>query len=170
MMTRHSLYANSPNSCPPPYVVAPRRLDGVVFIAQRESGFGLSAQEPWIQHATVRDNILFGNDYDPVFYQIVIEACALTDDLNVCFHTRLTGFDLLIRTSRWFVCRLKQMLPQGDKTEVGENGVTLSGGQKARLALARAVYMVGASWVHKAMKLSISCGCKEASHLWVCII
>lgn len=91
------------------------KLNGVVFVAQLESGFGLSAQEPWIQHATVRDNILFGNDYDPVFYQIVIEACALTDDLN--------------------------MLPQGDKTEVGENGVTLSGGQKARLALARAVYM-----------------------------
>lgn len=67
----------------PPPLSFPIRLSGVVFVSQRESGFGLSAQEPWIQHATVRDNILFGNDYDPVFYQIVIDACALTDDLNV---------------------------------------------------------------------------------------
>uniref|UniRef100_A0A4W6DUI8 ATP-binding cassette, sub-family C (CFTR/MRP), member 10 n=1 Tax=Lates calcarifer TaxID=8187 RepID=A0A4W6DUI8_LATCA len=91
------------------------RLSGVVYVADREVGFGLASQEPWIQHASVRDNILFGKDYDPTFYQAVIEACALSDDLNV--------------------------LPNGDRTEVGENGVTLSGGQKARLALARAVYM-----------------------------
>ncbi|XP_071359815.1 ATP-binding cassette sub-family C member 10 isoform X2 [Trachinotus anak] len=91
------------------------RLSGVVYVADREAGFGLASQEPWIQHASVRANILFGKDYDPTFYQTVIEACALSDDLNV--------------------------LPNGDKTEVGENGVTLSGGQKARLALARAVYM-----------------------------
>lgn len=91
------------------------RLSGVVYVADREAGFGLASQEPWIQHASVRDNILFGKDYDPAFYQTVIEACALSDDLNV--------------------------LPNGDKTEVGENGVTLSGGQKARLAFARAVYM-----------------------------
>uniref|UniRef100_A0A7N8X5W2 ATP-binding cassette, sub-family C (CFTR/MRP), member 10 n=1 Tax=Mastacembelus armatus TaxID=205130 RepID=A0A7N8X5W2_9TELE len=91
------------------------RLSGVVYAADREAGFGLASQEPWIQHASVRDNILFGKDYDFDFYQAVIEACALSDDLSV--------------------------LPNGDKTEVGENGVTLSGGQKARLALARAVYM-----------------------------
>ncbi|XP_058497007.1 ATP-binding cassette sub-family C member 10 isoform X2 [Solea solea] len=91
------------------------RRSGVVYIADRETGFGLASQEPWIQHASVRDNILFGKEYDPTFYQAVIEACALADDLNV--------------------------LPKGDKTEVGENGVTLSGGQKARVALARAVYM-----------------------------
>ncbi|XP_078129766.1 ATP-binding cassette sub-family C member 10 isoform X1 [Sander vitreus] len=91
------------------------RRSGVVYVADREAGFGLASQEPWIQHASVRDNILFGKDYDPVFYQAVIQACALSDDLNV--------------------------LPNGDKTEVGENGVTLSGGQKARLVLARAVYM-----------------------------
>ncbi|XP_028265903.1 multidrug resistance-associated protein 7 isoform X2 [Parambassis ranga] len=91
------------------------RLSGVLFVTDREAGFGLASQEPWIQHASVRDNILFGKDYEAAFYQAVIEACALSDDLNV--------------------------LPNGDKTEVGENGVTLSGGQKARLALARAVYM-----------------------------
>uniref|UniRef100_A0AAQ4QG79 ATP-binding cassette, sub-family C (CFTR/MRP), member 10 n=1 Tax=Gasterosteus aculeatus aculeatus TaxID=481459 RepID=A0AAQ4QG79_GASAC len=91
------------------------RLSGVVYVAGREAGFGLASQEPWIQHASVRDNILFGRDYDPAFYQAVVEACALSDDLNV--------------------------LPNGDRTEVGENGVTLSGGQKARLALARAAYM-----------------------------
>ncbi|KAG7220300.1 hypothetical protein INR49_018292 [Caranx melampygus] len=91
------------------------RQSGVVYVADRDSGFGLASQEPWIQHASVRANILFGKDYDPALYQAVIEACALSDDLNV--------------------------LPNGDRTEVGENGVTLSGGQKARLALARAVYM-----------------------------
>ncbi|XP_072319130.1 ATP-binding cassette sub-family C member 10 [Eucyclogobius newberryi] len=91
------------------------RLSGILFVAGRDLGFGLASQESWIQHASVRDNVLFGKDYDPEFYQRVVEACALSDDLNV--------------------------LPNGDRTEVGENGVTLSGGQKARLALARAVYM-----------------------------
>lgn len=66
------------------------RLSGVVYVADREAGFGLACQEPWIQHATVRDNILFGKDYDPAFYQAVIEACALSDDLNVTsFHAFL---------------------------------------------------------------------------------
>uniref|UniRef100_A0A671QBI8 Multidrug resistance-associated protein 7-like n=1 Tax=Sinocyclocheilus anshuiensis TaxID=1608454 RepID=A0A671QBI8_9TELE len=91
------------------------RSGGEVFVRGREQGFGLAVQEPWIQHATVQDNILFGRDFDSMFYQAVIEACALADDLNI--------------------------LPGGDQTEVGENGVTLSGGQKSCLALARAVYM-----------------------------
>lgn len=59
------------------------RLSGVVYVADREAGFGLASQEPWIQHASVRDNILFGKDYDPALYRAVIEACALSDDLNV---------------------------------------------------------------------------------------
>uniref|UniRef100_A0A8C9WQX2 ATP-binding cassette, sub-family C (CFTR/MRP), member 10 n=1 Tax=Scleropages formosus TaxID=113540 RepID=A0A8C9WQX2_SCLFO len=91
------------------------RCGGVVYVQGRENGFAMAAQEPWIQHGSVRDNILFGKEYNSHFYQSVIEACALTEDLNI--------------------------LPGGDRTEVGPNGVTLSGGQKARLALARAVYM-----------------------------
>ncbi|NXG68980.1 MRP7 protein, partial [Baryphthengus martii] len=87
---------------------------GLVYVCDLEQGFGLATQEPWIQFTTVRENILFGREYNARLYEEVVEACALSDDLNI--------------------------LPAGDQTEVGENGVTLSGGQKARLALARAVY------------------------------
>ncbi|NXL88754.1 MRP7 protein, partial [Alectura lathami] len=87
---------------------------GQVYVCDLEQGFGLAAQEPWIQFATVRENILFGRQYDARLYEEVVEACALSEDLNI--------------------------LPAGDQTEVGENGVTLSGGQKSRIALARAVY------------------------------
>lgn len=72
------------------------------------------AQGPWIMNATIKENILFGSKFDPDFYQRTIEACALLDDLAI--------------------------LPDGDNTFVGEKGISLSGGQKARLSLARAVY------------------------------
>ena len=72
------------------------------------------SQVPWIVNGTVKENILFGHKYDAEFYQHVLKACALTVDLSI--------------------------LPKGDKTEVGEKGISLSGGQKARLSLARAVY------------------------------
>ncbi|KAK6453841.1 P-loop containing nucleoside triphosphate hydrolase protein [Scheffersomyces xylosifermentans] len=72
------------------------------------------AQQPWIMNASVKENILFGCRYEKEFYEITIEACQLLPDLEV--------------------------LPDGDDTQVGEKGVSLSGGQKARLALARAVY------------------------------
>lgn len=54
-----------------------------MHVQGRQQGFGLVAQEPWIQHASVRDNILFGKNFDSGFYQAVLEACALTADLNV---------------------------------------------------------------------------------------
>lgn len=72
------------------------------------------AQQPWVLNASVRDNITFGKPWDPDFYVETVKACALIDDLA--------------------------QLPTGDQTEVGDKGITLSGGQKARLTLARAVY------------------------------
>ncbi|XP_004710924.1 ATP-binding cassette sub-family C member 10 isoform X2 [Echinops telfairi] len=90
------------------------RLGGHVAVPGLSKGFGLATQEPWVQFATIRDNILFGKTFDAQLYRTVLEACALGDDLNI--------------------------LPDGDQTEVGERGVTLSGGQRARIALARAVY------------------------------
>ncbi|CCG82393.1 putative ABC metal ion transporter [Taphrina deformans PYCC 5710] len=72
------------------------------------------AQSPWIMNASVRTNIVFGHKFDPQFYQRTVEACALSDDFKA--------------------------LPDGDETEVGEKGISLSGGQKARISLARAVY------------------------------
>ncbi|KAI0950790.1 hypothetical protein AcW1_008002 [Taiwanofungus camphoratus] len=74
------------------------------------------AQNPWLEHATIRDNVIFGSTYgyDESRYQAVIDACALSKDLEI--------FDA------------------GDMTEIGEKGVTLSGGQRARIALARALY------------------------------
>lgn len=71
-------------------------------------------QTPWIMNATLRDNITFGYEYKPELYDEIIEACALKPDIAI--------------------------LPGGDLTEIGEKGINLSGGQKARVALARAVY------------------------------
>ena len=56
---------------------------GRVYVADLAAGFGLVGQEAWIQHATIRDNILFGRAYDMDFYESVLEACALNDDLKV---------------------------------------------------------------------------------------
>ncbi|TID23587.1 abc metal ion transporter [Venturia nashicola] len=72
------------------------------------------AQNAWIMNASVKDNVLFGHRFDPKFYDRTLKACALIEDLAI--------------------------LPDGDRTEVGEKGISLSGGQKARLQLARAVY------------------------------
>ncbi|KAJ6562830.1 hypothetical protein DFH09DRAFT_1035588 [Mycena vulgaris] len=77
-------------------------------------GIAYAAQSPWLQHASIRDNILFGSPMDEARYNAVIECCALNPDL--------------------------EMLEDGDATEIGVKGVSLSGGQKARVALARAVY------------------------------
>ncbi|EHL02557.1 putative Metal resistance protein YCF1 [Glarea lozoyensis 74030] len=72
------------------------------------------AQQAWVMNASVKENIVFGHRWDANFYDKTIKACALTEDFA--------------------------QLPDGDETEVGERGISLSGGQKARLTLARAVY------------------------------
>ncbi|XP_054913516.1 ATP-binding cassette sub-family C member 3 isoform X4 [Poeciliopsis prolifica] len=71
-------------------------------------------QQAWIQNATLRDNILFGKSFNECKYRRVLDACALTPDLEV--------------------------LPGGDMTEIGEKGINLSGGQRQRVSLARALY------------------------------
>uniref|UniRef100_A0A673TNA9 Multidrug resistance-associated protein 4 n=1 Tax=Suricata suricatta TaxID=37032 RepID=A0A673TNA9_SURSU len=72
------------------------------------------SQQPWVFSGTVRSNILFGKKYEKEQYEKVIKACALRKDL--------------------------QLLEDGDLTVIGDRGATLSGGQKARINLARAVY------------------------------
>ncbi|DAZ94055.1 TPA: hypothetical protein N0F65_010094 [Lagenidium giganteum] len=71
-------------------------------------------QQPWLQHASIRENIVFGELFDARKYRCVLEACALFPDL--------------------------EMLPAGDQTLVHPRGANLSGGQRARVALARACY------------------------------
>jgi ATP-binding cassette subfamily C (CFTR/MRP) protein 4 len=73
-----------------------------------------SSQEPWLFSASVRQNILFNEQFDEERYKQVVEICALHSDFK--------------------------LLPYGDKTLVGERGKALSGGQKARINLARCVY------------------------------
>ncbi|KAJ6443710.1 ATP-dependent bile acid permease [Purpureocillium lavendulum] len=78
------------------------------------SAYALVAQMPWIRSASVKDNILFELPYDGARYRQVLYACALNHDVQ-----------------RW---------PDGDETVLGEDGVNLSGGQKWRISLARALY------------------------------
>ncbi|KAJ5964354.1 ABC transporter integral membrane type 1 [Penicillium vulpinum] len=79
-----------------------------------DSAIAYVAQMPWIENATIKANILFGLPDDAVRYQQVILACALVKDF--------------------------EMLPDGDMTDIGANGVNLSGGQRWRVSFARALY------------------------------
>ncbi|CAG9794562.1 unnamed protein product [Diatraea saccharalis] len=81
---------------------------------QTKGKIAYAAQEPWLFEASVRQNILFGEDMDLRRYKQVIKCCQLTTDLEILSH--------------------------GDKTIVGERGASLSGGQRARISLARCVY------------------------------
>jgi ABC-type multidrug transport system fused ATPase/permease subunit len=75
---------------------------------------GYCAQTPWLQSMNIRENILFFTPYDATRYREVIDACELLPDFA--------------------------LFKDGDLSNIGENGIGLSGGQKARVALARAIY------------------------------
>jgi ATP-binding cassette subfamily C (CFTR/MRP) protein 1 len=88
-----------------------RKTNGEVVIGASRA---FCPQYAWIQNASVRENIIFGKEFDQKWYDEVVDACALRADLD--------------------------MLPAGDKTEIGERGITVSGGQKQRMNIARAIY------------------------------
>ncbi|KAL3662988.1 hypothetical protein V7S43_011931 [Phytophthora oleae] len=90
------------------------RTSGVLEVAGRVA---YVSQDTWIRNATLRENILFEQEYDAERYAQVLDASQLAMDLKA--------------------------LPNGDSTEIGERGINLSGGQKARVAIARALYRSG---------------------------
>ncbi|WVQ95135.1 hypothetical protein IAU59_002229 [Kwoniella sp. CBS 9459] len=88
-----------------------RKTEGKVTFSGSTS---LCAQTPWIQNATVRENILFGQPWDEERYWNAVRDASLEPDL--------------------------ELLEDGDGTEIGEKGINLSGGQKQRVNIARAIY------------------------------
>ena len=88
-----------------------RRTNGSVTMGATRA---FCPQYAWIQNTSVKENILFGKPYNKEWYDAVVDACALRPDLEA--------------------------LPNGDMTEIGERGITVSGGQKQRLNIARAIY------------------------------
>ncbi|KAF2720005.1 P-loop containing nucleoside triphosphate hydrolase protein [Polychaeton citri CBS 116435] len=88
--------------------------EGKVYTYASADDVAYCGQTPWLINNSIRRNILGYSDFDPDWYNITLEACALQQDL-------------------------KEMLC-GDQTMVGNEGAALSGGQKQRVALARAIY------------------------------
>ncbi|PCH08546.1 ABC transporter, integral membrane type 1 [Penicillium occitanis (nom. inval.)] len=135
-----------PRELPPPFILHSLNVEfpaGELSVIQGETGSGKSlmlaaiigevdllngrietqsvgqpvafvSQTPWLQNDTIKNNILFGSPLDDIRYQKVLRACALDTDLAA--------------------------LPKGDETYVGLRGVRLSGGQRARVSLGRALY------------------------------
>ncbi|XP_045158220.2 ATP-binding cassette sub-family C member 4-like [Mercenaria mercenaria] len=86
-------------------------VDGEINVSGRVA---YASQEPWVFSGTVQQNITFGNEFDRPKYNRILKACALDRDISV--------------------------MPNGDETLIGDRGVILSGGQKSRVSLARALY------------------------------
>ncbi|EEU33400.1 uncharacterized protein NECHADRAFT_73313 [Fusarium vanettenii 77-13-4] len=89
-----------------------RKIDGHLTLGASSRAY--CPQRAWIQHATLKANVIFGQPLDPMMYEQAIQACSLGIDIDA--------------------------LPAGEQTEIGERGVNLSGGQQQRVNLARAIY------------------------------
>ena len=96
-------------------------LSGIVGDMHLDSGsisiggaIGYCPQQAWIQNKTIKQNILFGKEFDEVLYQKALFLSALVEDLA--------------------------LFANGDETEIGERGINLSGGQKQRISIARMIY------------------------------
>ncbi|GAA6021159.1 hypothetical protein JCM10207_008338 [Rhodosporidiobolus poonsookiae] len=103
---------SSPTAIALPSLDWDAHLTDANWIAPNQTAF--VPQQAWLQNATVRENIIFGLPFREDRYKAVLEACSLLSDLAI--------------------------LEDGSDTEIGEKGINLSGGQKARVSLARAVY------------------------------
>ena len=91
-----------------------RKSQDQVPVIHVSGSVGYAQQNPWILNQTVRNNILFGEKQDEVKYYRTVKSCQLLKDF--------------------------QVFEGGDLTQIGENGSSLSGGQRARVSMARAVY------------------------------
>ena len=83
-------------------------------IERRTASIAFAAQDPWIINGTIRENIIMGLDFDADRYCEIVKSCGLNPDMST--------------------------FPSGDSTVVGDKGVQCSGGQRARIGLARAIY------------------------------
>ncbi|XP_071810168.1 ATP-binding cassette sub-family C member 9-like [Asterias amurensis] len=89
-------------------------VSGTVRINREHTGIAYCAQRAWLLNASLRNNILFGREFDENKFEAVVSACSLQPDIDI--------------------------LPAGELTEIGEKGINLSGGQKQRVSVARAMY------------------------------
>lgn len=89
-------------------------IDSSAQISLTSPSIAYVPQQTWLRNTTLKQNILFGHDLDEAFYDSIIDACFLRNDI--------------------------EHMPSRDETEIGEKGLTLSGGQKQRISLARALY------------------------------